>query len=248
MLSFVIPVRDFPINGFGVNVSNDNLGPENNIQLQFALSSKVNMRFGSLLIGVQPGIFTKSINGNQLDPVDRVNDQVLLPLLGRTETQTRFNLGAGVVYQSNNGYYIGASSINLVEPAFDFGIGGFQYVQKRTYAVHGGTQFRVNNKIVVKPNMLVRSNLSGLSFDLGAIVNYGDRMWSGLSYRLEESLVVFLGYSLLDDVLKAGYSFDLVVHNTKAKQPTSHEIFLKYNLPELMFGGRKAVKTPRFTF
>ncbi|MEO9476859.1 MAG: PorP/SprF family type IX secretion system membrane protein [Cyclobacteriaceae bacterium] len=247
MLSFVVPVKDLPIKGVGLNVSNDNLGPENNIQLQLSAAYELKLRFGSLYLGVMPGVFTKTINGNKLDPNDPI-DPKLQSFLGSRETQTKFNMGFGLLYQSDKGHYIGVSSINLVEPSFDFGVDGLSNSQKRSYVIHGGKPFVINKKITLRPNVILRTNLTGFTFDLGSILNYKDKMWTGLSYRLEESLIAYFGYSLMNNKLKAGYSFDLVVHNPDAKQPTSNEIFLRYNLPDFVFGGRKSVKTPRFTF
>jgi hypothetical protein len=52
----------------------------------------------------------------------------------------------------------------------------------------------------------------------------------------------------MENQLKFGYAFDYVVKDREAKEVTSHEIYIRYNLPDLIFGGRKAVKTPRFNF
>lgn len=244
MLSFLSPVQGLPIKGIGLNVVNDNLGSENNLQVQFSTSYEVQLGFGTLQVGAMPGIFTKTINGNEFDP----NDPGDVKIPNNKESQTKFNLGVGLLYKFGKGSFIGASSTNLIEPSFDFGIEGLNNIQKRSYVLHGGTFLRVNNKISLSPSAIVRTNLSGFTFDLGSILTYGEKLWTGLSYRLEESVIIYLGYNMLDGKLKAGYSFDYVIHNQDAKQPTSHEIYLRYNLPDFVLGGRKAVKTPRFTF
>lgn len=244
MLSFVTPIQGLPIKGVGINVINDNLGLENNLQVQLSGSYEINFRFATLQVGLMPGIYTKTLNGNKFDfnnPEDPLNT-------GSKEIQTKFNLGMGLHYASNNGYYIGLSSLNLIEPSFDFGIEGVNNIQKRSYIISGGTSFKINKKITLFPSTIIRTNLSGFTFDFGSILTYNEKLWTGLSYRLEESLILYLGYNLLGNKLKAGYSFDYIIHNREAKGPTSHEIFLRYNLPDFVLGGRKAVKTPRFTF
>lgn len=244
MLSFVTPIQGLPIKGAGINVINDNLGAEDNIQVQFSGSYEFNLRFASLQIGIMPGIYTKTINANNFDPNNPFDDKIP----DNKETQSRFNLGVGLYYMTSSGNHLGLSVINLIEPSFDFGIEGIRNIQRRNYQISGGTKFTLNNRFTLLPTAIVRTNLTSVTFDVGSIINYKEKLWTGLSYRLEESLILYLGYNLLDNKLRAGYSFDYVVHNTDAKKPTSHEIYLRYNLPDFVLGGRKAVKTPRFTF
>ncbi|MFY0599185.1 MAG: type IX secretion system membrane protein PorP/SprF [Cyclobacteriaceae bacterium] len=244
VLSFVTPVRGLPISGVGLNVSNDNLGAENNLQIQLSASYEKRLRFATLRIGVMPGIYTKTINGNEFDPNDPGDERIP----NNRETQSKLNLGVGLLYQLDKGLYLGLSSVNIIEPGFDFGIEGLNNIQRRSYILHGGTSLKINQKVTLLPTAIVRTNLSAFTFDVGSIINYGDKLWTGLTYRLEESLVIYLGYNFFGNKLKAGYSFDYVVHNRDAKNPTSSEIFLRYNLPNFVLGGRKAVKTPRFTY
>ena len=85
--------------------------------------------------------------------------------------------------------------------------------------------------------------------DISGIATYKNIMWGGMSYRRSEAVVLLVGYNFLpNQVLKIGYSFDYVVKDQDAKSPTSHEIFLRYDLPGFILGGRKEVKTPRFSF
>ena len=107
----------------------------------------------------------------------------------------------------------------------------------------------IMRELVINPTIMVRTDLITYTYDISAVATYQERMWGGVAFRRAESLSILLGYSFLEDnKLKAGYSFDYVIKDRDAKQPTSHEVFIRYDLPNLVFGGRKAVKTPRFTF
>jgi len=58
---------------------------------------------------------------------------------------------------------------------------------------------------------------------------------------------LMFGYSLLrDKSLKIGYALDYVIKDQAAKQPTSHEIMLAYELPVATAVQRKIVRTPRY--
>ena len=46
--------------------------------------------------------------------------------------------------------------------------------------------------------------------------------------------------------LKLGFALDLVIQENQAKKATSQEIYLRYDLLDFVFGGKKKIKTPRF--
>jgi Type IX secretion system membrane protein PorP/SprF len=56
-----------------------------------------------------------------------------------------------------------------------------------------------------------------------------------------------LGISLLkDNSLRFGYSLDLITSGLKAKQSSSHELMLAYQLPVALKGPKPAIRTPRY--
>lgn len=244
MLTGIVPIRGFVISSIGINISNDNLGPQSNFQVQLPLTYTLELRKGQLHLGAAPGVFSQTQKFNQLRPNEPD------PLIqGGSEVQTKFNLSAGLFYSSNDGWFMGLGAVNLMRPGFDFGQEGLSNKQELSIAMHGGYSFKINDDLKIAPTALIRSNLTNVTFDLGGIVTLREKMWGGLSYRRDESAIIYLGYGFLEDNrLKVGYSFDFVFQNQAAKAPTSHEIFIRYDLPDLVFGGRKTVKTPRFTF
>lgn len=244
MLTGVVPVRNFFISSVGINLSNDNLGPQSNFQVQVPITYTFELRNGQFHIGIAPGIFSQTQRFNLLRPNEPD------PLIqGGREVQTRFNLSSGIYYSSNSGWFVGAGATNLLRPGFDFGESGIDNRQEVSLTAHGGYSMDISSGVKLSPTIMVRSNLSSITFDIGGILTLGDKMWGGLSYRRGESAILYLGYGLMENNrLKVGYSFDYVFQEQEAKAPTSHEIFIRYDLPDLVFGGRKTVKTPRFTF
>ena len=107
------------------------------------------------------------------------------------------------------------------------------------YYVIGGQKLNLNTDLDLTASSLVRTNFQQYSIDFSGIITYRSLMWVGTSYRHSESIVLLIGYNFLEEKqLKVGYSFDYVVKNQQAKRPTSHEIFIQYNLPSLTLGGR----------
>jgi len=245
LLTLVAPVKTKFLSGLGLNVSNDVLGPVNNFQMKLSAAFAFKINSGEIRLGVQPELYAKTQNFNELrfnDPTDPLN-------LGSQESQLRADLSAGAFYTSNDNFYLGASVSSILNPSFDFGSDSITNSQNLSYTIHGGTDIRLTTDLTVLPSMILRSNLNGWTFDLSAVLMLQSKMWAGLSYRKDEAMILLLGYSFLKDLgLKAGYSFDLILSNQEAKEFSSHEIFVRFDLPDLILGGRKAVKTPRFPF
>jgi hypothetical protein len=94
---------------------------------------------------------------------------------------------------------------------------------------------------------LVQSDFTKTTINVGGLAYLKDIMWGGLSFRQGESVSLLLGYMLLKDKsLKMGYSLDYIIKDQAAKQPTSHEFMLIYELPANSGAGKKIVRTPRY--
>lgn len=242
-ISLSIPVQG-ALSGVGMNILNDNIGPVSNLKLQPMLSVSRAVNNGTLTIGVAPAVITQTLNFNELrfvDPSDPFN-------VGSRQTQTKPDLDIGLVYSTDK-MDLGLSAQNLLEASFNFGIEDLGNNYTRSFVGTWRYRYSPIYNFVFMPSMIVRYDLNTTTFDVGLMATYQDRIWGGLSYRYSEAIIMLLGYSLLEDnKLRVGYSFDYVVSNQEAKQPTSHEIFLRYNLPSFSFGGKKIIRTPRFIF
>ncbi len=246
MISLVVPVQG-KIAGLGMTVSNDRVANLTNFQARFAVSYKREFRFGNIYAGLMPALFSQSLDFGEFRPVEPEPG-----LAQGKESQMKFDLNAGLYFESNRNYFIGFSAVNILEPEFEYGAqqsgGSLSNAVSTNYLISAGTSIGVSRDFVFRPTTLIRTDFKSYTFEVSGIAYYQDKMWGGLSFRRSESISLLLGYSFLDNQLRFGYAFDYVVKDREAKQPTSHEIYIRYNLPNLVFGGRKAVKTPRFNF
>jgi len=243
LVSLVVPVEG-KISGIGMSVSNDRTGPLTSLQARLAISATKSFRFGQLSVGLMPALNMASVNANYFRFTDQGDD--LIP----TESDSQFqpNIHAGIFYESRRDYFIGVSAENILRPGFSFGTEAGNELETN-YLWMAGKPMGLSRDLILKPTILVRSDLSSYSYEFSTIAEYQEKMWGGVAFRRSESISVLLGYSFLEgNKLRAGYSFDYIIQDRDAKEPTSHEVFIRYNLPNLVFGGRKAVKTPRFTF
>ncbi len=250
LLSVVVPVHG-KLAGLGLTVSNDRIATLSNLQARLSVSIEKDFRFGHIAVGLMPGIYSQSLDFSLLRPVEPEPD-----IPSGKESQIRTDLNAGIWFVSNRNYYVGFSAIHILQPVFDYGATFTSSTGEQlnnqilsNYLITGGTSIGITRDLIIEPSVLARTDFKSYTFEISAIVTYQDKMWGGLSFRKSESLTLLLGYSFLDEnKLKFGYSFDYVIQDRDAKQPTSHEVYIRYNLPSLIFGGRKVVKTPRFVF
>lgn len=233
----------FKINsGFGAYILNDKLGPQNNLEAQATYAYHLGIKESKLSFGIRAGLYSQTINFNQYKATDP-ND----PLLNATgkESQIRPDLSAGVYFRKEK-YYIGASFNHLIKSTFDFGMSQRNALKSHVYLT-GGYYYDLNFDVRFQFVGLVQSDFTKTTFNVGGIAYLKDTMWGGLSFRQSEAAILMLGYSLLKDKsLKLGYSLDYIIKDQKAKQPTSHEFMLSYELPTNPGSGKKVVRTPRY--
>lgn len=245
LLSFSGRLKKAPI-GFGLVAVNDQIGPFNNQEIDFSLAYHLRMGRGTLRLGASGGFFSSTIRYEEFSPV---NPDPTIPSSGN-ENQVKPKVSLGMVYDRGN-FYLGLSSRNFNQPAFDFGSGSLaNRLENHNYVLLG---YRINTfaQFSVEPSILVKSvSLNTFSYDVSVIGTYNKRISLGIAYRIEESASALLGYSLLkDNSLRLGYAFDLVVGGVQAKSPSSHEFMLTYNLPKVSKQiNRMIQRTPRFRF
>jgi len=233
----------FKINsGFGAYVINDHLGNLNNLAFQGSYAYHLAVKEAKLSFGINAGFFSQSIDFSQYRPSDP-ND----PLIGQgKETQVEPDLGLGVFYQAKKMY--GSVSVShLLNPSFNFGNDNLRNSLQTNLVVMGGYHYELTYNLLITPSVLVQSDFKKTLINFGALAEYNNKFWGGLTYKHQESISVLLGMNMLkNNAMQVGYGFDYVVSDQNAKKPTSHEIYVSYALPVSAFGGRKVVRTPRF--
>jgi type IX secretion system PorP/SprF family membrane protein len=229
--------------GMGFTIANDHLGPQNNLQGMFSYAYHLGFRDSKLSFGISAGGFSQSINYGLYRATDP--DDPLLKNSTGTTSQVRKDLAAGVYYRKEK-YYAGLSFDHLLKSTFDFGGNARSTLQPHVYFT-AGYYYEVNFDLKFQFSTLVQSDFTKTTTSVTALAYLKDTMWGGLSFRQSDAVILILGYSILKDKsLKVGYSLDYIVSNQAAKQPTSNEIILTYELPTNPGPSKKIVRTPRY--
>ncbi len=228
--------------GAGFYFVNDNIGPQNNIQFMGSYAYHLGVGNGKLSFGVRAGIFGQSINKSKYRAI-HPDDKLLL--FGQ-ESQYRPDMGVGIYYKAEK-YYGGVSLNHLLKSEFDFGTDDLRNALVNNMIINGGYSYELNYDIILTPSLLIKTDFVSYSFDISILGTYREKFWGGLSYRQSEAIIALFGINLLKDKsLRIGYSMDYIIQAQKAKQATSHELLMSYNMPAMTGGGKKIIRTPRF--
>ncbi len=243
MVSFNTPIFKLR-SGFGAYVINDQLGPQNNLEIQASYAYHLGIKDSKLSFGIRLGAFVQTFDYDLYRAMEG-GDPLLEGKAGK-DSQMRPDMAFGVFYRSEK-YYVGVGFNHLLKSEFDFGIDGQRNPLENNLSFTGGYIHEVSFDLKLTPTFLVKTDFNQLSFELGLIGTYKDTMWGGLSFRQSDAVILLLGYSLLKDKsLRLGYAIDLTVKDISAKAGSSHELMLSYELPVNPGSGKKVVRTPRY--
>lgn len=242
MINFTTPIFKLR-SGFGGYVMNDNLGAQNNLEVQGSYAYHLGIRESKLSIGVRVGMFSQTIDYEKYRYI-QPDDPLLKDKTGK-ESQIRPDLALGLFYRSEK-YYIGAGFTHLLKSEFDFALSQRNALESHL-SITGGYYYEVSFDLTLQLTALVLSDFNKTTVNVGGIAYIKDKIWTGVSFRTGESANAMFGYSFLKDKsLKLGYAIDVVVLGKDAKSNFSHELMLSYELPVNPGSGKKVVRTPRY--
>mgnify|MGYP001240079241 CR=1 FL=1 len=221
-----------PINkinsGVGVSVFLDELGQQKNTLARVSYSYHVKgLGVGTLGIGVYGGLTSRSL-GNKWVSVDPVENDNAIPANGTSGGV--FDMGFGLYYMVPNKYYIGISSTQLPEGE----VADVSIKNARHYYVQAGYDWAIkgNQKYVLQPSVLVKSDAASTQLDLTANFLYNKMVWLGVSFRTEDAIAPMIGYQHQfangQSSIRLGYSYDVTTSELSNYSSGSHEVMLNY--------------------
>ncbi|MFA6923577.1 MAG: type IX secretion system membrane protein PorP/SprF [Bacteroidales bacterium] len=234
LLNFALPTNN--IGNFGLSVINDKLGFEKSISMRVAYAYPFSLSENSYIsAGVCAGFINRSIEGTSL----HYEDKNTFDPSGIYNNTSEFlpTIDMGILYYDKK-LTLGASSTHLTKsaPKATF------YDASRHYYIFGSYKIPFNETMILVPSVYFKNSKFISQFEANANLMFGDKLWTGLSYRWKESIVGLFGIKIIKS-FKVGYSYDFNIGDVKPYSYGSHEIFLNYS-PEK---SEKSIyyKTPR---
>lgn len=215
--------------GLGFALFHDKIGLERTTDLSANYAYHIRLNDGhTLAIGIKAGaFFHKSLLGTAVltdsgDPVYSSGDvQGVVPRAG---------LG---VYWYTADAFAGLAVPTLVsfdkrDDGVNFTPGG-SGIQQAHYSAYGGYVFRLDNKIDLKPSVLLKYQPAApLEADLNLNVWFNNVIGFGASYRTNDAVSVMIEVPI-GKRLSVAYAFDHTISRIQSVSDGTHEIMVGYN-------------------
>lgn len=231
------PLRNQKI-GLGLNIISDQLGPSSEQFLTANMSYTIETSYKTkLAFGVKAGARMLNVDwtkGRFYDSNDvllntNINNKIM-PLLGSG------------LYLYSDKWYAGLSVPNFIRYDYYDDVQESVISDKLHYYLMGGYVFTLSDNLKFKPSILIKA-VSGapITGDVSANFLLHEKVTLGASYRWEDSTSALVGFQVSKSFF-AGYAFDYTVTKLNKYNDGTHEIILRYQLPQKT----SAIKSPRF--
>ena len=217
--------------GIGAYIYRDETGPTSRTGIQLAYSYHVKTGDVSRLgIGIELRALQFAIDKSKLTDALGSND----PLLGGRDKKLGIDAGAGL-YWTNDKLSIGAAVSQLIQSKLELANvpnskeGGKLY---RHYNFTANYRIQTGENIYVIPNAMVRVIQNSPSeFDFGVKIDYQDKIWWALNWRVEQFWSIQAGFKILQRA-RLAYSYDYYQTpiSVYAGGTGAHEIGLQFDL------------------
>ena len=214
--------------GAGLTVVNDQLGNFNFIHARGAYSYHHPLgQTGLLGIGLEAGIMQAAVKDNWLAPdgTDGTLDQAIP---NEKVSKLTYDLGMGAYYRTEQ-LYVGLSASHI--PSQKLSATEFNYKAARHYYIMAGYSFFLTSTLTLRPSVHVKSDAAVTTFDGNINLLWNNRIWGGVSYRLQDAAVPHIGFSWEPNqksTLKLGYAYDLGLSGLKSYHKNTHEVLVNY--------------------
>lgn len=236
-LSFDTPLGYSGI-GLGINLTNDRIGPANEIFLDINGSYTIRTSYnGNLAFGLKLGGRHLNVDWNK----GRVQNRGDKKLEGNINKFLP-TIGGGLYYYTDK-WYLGAAIPNFISTDhYDDTNNGGDVAQERLHLfIIGGYVFDLSQNIKFKPAVLVKAvNGAPLSIDVSANLLFNEKLTAGLAWRWDDSISALLGFQASRN-LYIGFAYDLTSSNYSNYNSGTYELMLRYEILK-----DQVMKSPRF--
>ena len=210
--------------GIGISVFNDKIGYLKTPGFNLGYSYIFELSKGKLGVGISLGMINSKYDKSDWRLPDGGSGDPALPT--GDVNATTFDAGLGVYYSTEKFFaglscsHINRAAITTSSPKTTFGrtfyaVAGYRYV------------FGFTDNYELRPSIQIDTDLGVGKYTLNAHLFYNKKYWGGLSYRLDEAVVLTLGLELIKN-LRIGYSYDYFTTQVQKYGGGAHEILVNY--------------------
>jgi type IX secretion system PorP/SprF family membrane protein len=204
--------------GIGGVLVYDIAGMEQNINLKLngARHFSIGSNGGKLGIGLDLGVIQKGFRNIPPKAYD-ANDPTINGISGTSDMV--FDVGFGIFYYKPKSLYFGVSGQKLLPQTLSLNLAK-PNLRQHAY-ITTGYFHDAGNGLVLKPNMLVKTDLTSHQIDVNLTAEFNNRIWIGGSYRVQDAIVANIGFKTQktknSQPLKIGFAYDFTTQGLKNK-------------------------------
>ena len=227
-------IADMPLtfgktnHGIGLVVNTESIGLYQNTKVAFQYAYKQKLFGGTLSVGLQGGIFNKTFDGTKVYIPESDYHQLEDEAIPRTSVQAMaLDVNAGVYYTHKH-FYVGFGATHLTAPEMQFEENAYTYLSTGLNLT-GGYNIQFNNPLYeLQPSVFLKTDMQTFQADITARMVYNKMFNGGLSWRINESVVVLLGATF--GRFQVGYAYDFPTTAMLKGSSGSHEVLVRYQL------------------
>tara|TARA_B100001057_G_scaffold405957_1_gene419111 strand:- start:1324 stop:2229 length:906 start_codon:yes stop_codon:yes gene_type:complete len=221
--------------GLGLNILTDKIGQNEFLSLSLSYAYQIEISGGKLGIGLSLGVIQDEVDGAN---IITQNPDPSIPT--SVDKASGLDIGMGLFYNAEK-LYVGLSSKHINEPTIATSVDIIDI--KRHYYLTAGYTHALDEKLDLKPSLLVKTEGVTTTVDLTSLLEYNKKLWGGVTYRPSSRAVLLLGMHINED-LKFGFSYD--VPTTNVSTSGTFEFMLGYCFKIDYNKVVKGFKNPRF--
>ena len=221
--------------GVGLNILTDKIGQNEFLSLNLSYAYQHEIYGGKLGIGFSVSVIQDEIDGSSI-----ITQEPDPSIPSSVDKASGLDFGLGLFYSSEK-LYVGVSSKHLNEPTISTSVDIINF--KRHYYLTSGYIHSLNDKLDLKPSILIKTEGVTSTVDLTSLLEYNKKLWGGVTYRPSTRAVILLGMNINED-LRFGFSYD--VPTISVSNSGTFEFMLGYSFKIDYNKVVKGFKNPRF--
>ena len=236
------------LHGLGLSVTMDEFGffITQSFHIQYAYKKRLGE--GVLSLGLQAGFVSVTFTGDSVanHPITigeshNISSDPEIP--STSVVGNNFDAGVGVWYAAKN-WYSGLSYLHLNQPTIDWGTNSQVDLFGMINFTAGFQHKLLNPKYELKPSLFLRSDFRSFQIEMGSRLEYDNKFWGGMAYRLQDAVVVMAGMNIAGG-LSLGYAFDIPANRLITSSWGSHELVLSYSFEYVFTKSKTKYKSIR---
>jgi type IX secretion system PorP/SprF family membrane protein len=219
-------------------LTNEEIGVNGDLRISGMASYRLEQREGSFQFGLGAGLGISQSRWSEV--ITDEQDDILFQGSDRSLLRPLFSTG---VFYETKSWYAGYSIPSLLSHSY------VNDEKLRTYFAPGqiehnltaGWAKSIGRGLVLKPSFLLRTiPNAAIQMDINANLIFQDRLWTGLSLRMDRSIVAMLEYQI-NHQFRIGYAYDYGLSKLYSYSIGSHELMLIWQKKR-----RSVARNPRY--